>query len=149
MALNDIPKFQAAVSEDSGLQEKMKAAIKSMTDGVGLPLTQESNIDWSPLTGLAKELGFEFSVDEIKEALFGGGRELSEDELDAAVGAGGLFSMASFGNFGSKIGIADVKGGVNAETIHGVSADTIHGVGKDGLADTIHGMGSDTIHGKG
>lgn len=149
MALNDIPKFQAAVSEDASLQEKMKSIIKSMTDGVGLPLNQDSNIDWSPLTDLAQGLGFEFSTDEIKEALFGGGRELSEDELDVAVGAGGLFNMATLGSLNSKIGIANVKGSTKADTIHGVSADTIHGVGKSGPADTIHGIGSDTIHGKG
>lgn len=45
MALNDIPKFQAAVSEDADLQEKMKSVIKAMTDGVGRPLNSESNID--------------------------------------------------------------------------------------------------------
>lgn len=135
MALNDIPKFQAAISEDAGLQEKMKSVIKAMTDGVGMPLNSESNIDWSPLTELAKGLGFDFSVDEIKEALFGGGRELSEDELDAAVGAGGLFSMAKFGNFGSKLGVGSIKGGARANTVHGIDSETIHAMG----ADTIHG----------
>lgn len=106
-----------------------------MTDGVGRPLNSESNIDWSPLTDLAKGLGFDFSVDEIKEALFGGGRELSEDELDAAVGAGGLFSMAKFGNFGSKLGVGSIKGGARANTVHGIDSETIHAMG----ADTIHG----------
>lgn len=81
--------------------------------------------------------------------MFGGGRELSEDELDAAVGAGGLFSMAKFGNFGSKLGVGSIKGGAGADTVHGVGSETIHGVGKSGPSDTIHGMGSDTIHGKG
>lgn len=46
VALNDIPKFLAAISEDADLQEKMKSVIKAMTDGVGMLLNQESNIDW-------------------------------------------------------------------------------------------------------
>lgn len=138
MALNDIPKFQAAVSEDLGLQEQLKSVVKSMTAGVGMPLSADSNIDWSPVTDIAKGLGFDFSVEEIKEALFGGGRELSEDELDAAVGAAGLFSLASFGDLGSKTGFGKIKGGLKSDTVHGVGdlgSDTIHGVGKD----TIHG----------
>lgn len=144
MALSDIPKFQAAVSEDAGLQDKLKSVIKTMTEGVGMPLNAESNVDWSPLTDIAKGLGFEFSVDEIKEAIFGNGRELSEDELDAAVGAGGLFNMASFGNLGGSGAVA----GLRDDTIHGVTkgntlkADTIHGKSGPG------GMNADTIHGK-
>ncbi|MEM7236488.1 MAG: hypothetical protein AAF501_01500 [Pseudomonadota bacterium] len=144
MALSDIPKFQAAISEDAGLQDKMKSVIKTMTAGIGMPLNAESNVDWTPLTDLAKGLGFEFSADEIKEAIFGNGRELSEDELDAAVGAGGLFSLASFGGMKA---VLNTPGGLGDDTIHGVTkgglgADTIHGVTKGG------GIKSDTIHGK-
>lgn len=144
MALSDIPKFQAAVSEDAGLQDKMKSVIKTMTAGIGMPLSADSNVDWTPLTDLAKGLGFEFSADEIKEAIFGNGRELSEDELDAAVGAGGLFSLASFGNMNA---VLNTQGGLGDDTIHGVTkggvgADTIHGKTLGG------GIKSDTIHGK-
>lgn len=148
MALSDIPKFQAAVSEDASLQDKIKSVVRTMTEGVGMPLNAESNVDWSPLTELAKGLGFEFSVDEIKEAIFGNGRELSEDELDAAVGAGGLFNMASFGSLGGSSAVRNLQGGLGNETIHGVSkgnalkADTIHGKSGPG------GINADTVHGK-
>ncbi|MEM7212031.1 MAG: hypothetical protein AAF479_09070 [Pseudomonadota bacterium] len=144
MALNDIPKFQAAISEDAALQDKMKSVIRTMTAGIGMPLNADSSVDWTPLTDLAKGLGFEFSADEIKEAIFGNGRELSEDELDAAVGAGALFSLASFGGTKS---VLNTQGGLGDDTIHGVTkgglgADTIHGKTLGG------GIKSDTIHGK-
>ena len=148
MALSDIPKFQAAVSEDASLQDSIKSVIKAMTEGVGMPLNAESNVDWSPLTDFAKGLGFEFSVNEIKEAIFGNGRELSEDELDAAVGAGGLFKMASFGGLGGSGAVRNLQGGLGSDTIHGVNkgnalnADTIHGKSGPG------GINADTVHGK-
>ena len=103
MALSDVPKFQAAVSEDAALQENLKSVISGITEGIGMPPSAASDVDWSPLIDFAKKLGFEFSVEEIKEAIFGGGRELSEEDLDAAVGAGGLFSLASLGQFDNSV----------------------------------------------
>ena len=135
MALSDVPKFQAAVSEDAALQEDLKSVISGITEGIGMPLSAASDVDWSPLIDFAKKLGFEFSVEEIKEAIFGGGRELSEEDLDAAVGAGGLFSLASLGQFDNSISMVSISGTLRDDTIHGFNA-------------AAGGLGDDTIHGK-
>ncbi len=127
MALSDIPKFQAAVSEDADLLKKVQETVKSITSNISEPLNADSNVDWSPILKIAESLGLHFSADELKEAFFGGGRELSDQELEGVVGAGaGLFTTIS---------------GFNTNNLNikktGIMSDTIHGSGK---ADTVHGV---------
>lgn len=127
MALSDIPAFQAAVSEDADLLKKVQEAVKSITSNISAPLTADSDIDWSPILKIAENLGFHFSADELKEAFFGDGRELSDEELEGVVGAGaGLFTNITGFNTNS----------LNIKKTGGM-ADTIHGIGK---ADTVHGV---------
>ena len=131
MALIESPRFQAAIVEYAELRDKVREALKAITDKLDKPITEGSGLDWTSLAEPASDRGSKCTGEEEQEAFFAGDRELSEQDPAEMVGAGSLFSMdflkiaplpmpdpkpnPLFG--GDKL--KPIGGGLGEDTIHG------------------------------
>ena len=78
-----IAEFYAKVMAD----EKLKAKFEKVLDGK--EITDASDDQLKKIGEIAKEMGYNFTIDEVKEFIKSGDVQLSDDALDNVVGGVG------------------------------------------------------------
>jgi predicted ribosomally synthesized peptide with nif11-like leader len=100
MSKENVKLFYEAMAKDKSLQEKFKA-ISKRYEGQKPDVEQADLIYQKDLVPLAREAGFEFTLDELKgyaaEAKAPAIHELSEDELAAVAGGNECTCVAGGG----------------------------------------------------
>jgi predicted ribosomally synthesized peptide with nif11-like leader len=102
---NKISEFYAKVNSD----ENLKAKLEKILDGKDI--SEASDAQLKEIGEMAKEMGYDFTIDEVKEFIASGEVQLSDDALDAV--AGGINKGAvncSGENAGTKSTISGSKG---------------------------------------
>ena len=92
-----ISEFYAKVTAD----EKLKAKLEKIL--AGKDITEASDDQLKAIGDIAKELGYNFTIKEVKEFIASGDVQLSEDALDAVAGGGnkGVTNCQNSGGGGS------------------------------------------------
>jgi predicted ribosomally synthesized peptide with nif11-like leader len=77
---NKISEFYAKVNSD----ENLKAKLEKILDGKDI--SEASDAQLKEIGEMAKEMGYDFTIDEVKEFIASGEVQLSDDALDAVAG---------------------------------------------------------------
>jgi predicted ribosomally synthesized peptide with nif11-like leader len=77
---NKIAEFYAKVTADENLKAKFEKILG------GKDITEASDDQLKEIGEISKEMGYNFTLDEVKEFIASGDVELSEDALDAVAG---------------------------------------------------------------
>ncbi|HWR28277.1 MAG TPA: Nif11 family protein [Negativicutes bacterium] len=101
MSTENVQKFYAAISQDEALKQKFAELSRKYAEESLDDVTVRAMIEQETLS-LAAQLGYSFTVDDLKE--YGeemqspnGGYELSDDELEAVTGGGNTCDKVGFG----------------------------------------------------
>lgn len=100
--MSKVSEFYAKAISDEGAKAKLGEILGGKT------INEADDEQLKKIGGLAKELGFEITIEEAKDYLNGDNAELDDDDLDAVAGGKGEVSI-NCGN-GNTIG-GDVGGG--------------------------------------
>ena len=86
-----ISEFYAKVTEDDAIKAKVEKILG------GAEITDASDDQLKAIGEIAKEMGYNFTIDEVKEFIASGDVKLDEDALDNVAGGGnkGLSSCSS------------------------------------------------------
>ncbi len=82
MAAEEVKRFLAALEADAVLRDKVERAVGGSADRI------------AAIGAVARLDGYQFGDEELKAALEGMSRELSEDELSKVAGGVGTFESA-------------------------------------------------------
>jgi predicted ribosomally synthesized peptide with nif11-like leader len=77
-----IAEFYAKVTSDDALKAKLEKILG------GADITDASDDQLKAIGEIAKELGYNFTIDEVKEFIASGDVKLDEDALDNVAGGG-------------------------------------------------------------
>jgi predicted ribosomally synthesized peptide with nif11-like leader len=77
---NKISEFYAKVTADENLKAKLEKILG------GKEISEASDAQLKEIGGMAKEMGYDFTIDEVKEFIASGEVQLSDDALDAVAG---------------------------------------------------------------
>ena len=75
-----IAEFYAKVTDDAALKTKVEKILG------GKEITEATDDQLKKIGDIAKELGYNFTIDEVKEFISSGDVQLSDDALDAVAG---------------------------------------------------------------
>ena len=98
MSVENVKKFYEAVSQDKELQQKLIELSKKY-QGQQMDEAKEMAIMEQDALPLAKQLGYDFTMDDLKaygekKRQADTDRELSEEEMEAVAGGTGIFCLS-------------------------------------------------------
>ena len=92
-----IAEFYAKVTEDDALKAKLEKIL------AGKDITEATDDQLKEIGEIAKEMGYNFTIDEVKEFIASGDVQLDDDALDNVAGGGnkGVTNCNNSGGGGS------------------------------------------------